>query len=50
MNLEIQERAWADIVANSLYKKYNSNDDSFYNIIKPYIICESKFPSKKFGK
>lgn len=41
---------WADIVANSLYKKYNSNDDSFYKKIKPYIIFESKFPSKNFGK
>lgn len=41
---------WADIIANSLYKKYNSNEDSFYNKIKPYIIFESKFPSKYFGK
>ena len=41
---------WADIVANSLYKKYNSNEDSFYNKIKPYIIFESKFPSHIFGK
>ena len=41
---------WADIVANSLYKKYNSNDDRYYNKIKPYIIFESRFPSKDFGK
>ena len=41
---------WADIVANSLYKKYNSNEDLFYNKIKPYIIYESKFPFKYFGK
>ena len=41
---------WADIVSNSLYKKYNSNDEEFYKKIKPYIIFESKFPSKKFGK
>ena len=41
---------WADIIANSLYKKYNSNEDLFYNKIKPYIIFESKFPSKYFGK
>ena len=41
---------WADITANSLYKKYNSNDSKFYNKIKPYIIFESKFPSKKFGE
>ena len=41
---------WADIIANSLYKRYNSNEDSFYNKIKPYIIYESKFPFKYFGK
>lgn len=41
---------WADIIANSLYKKYNSNDESFYKKIKPYIIFESKFPSRSFGK
>lgn len=41
---------WADIIANSLFKKYNRNESFFYNIIKPYIIYESKFPSKKFGK
>lgn len=41
---------WADIVANSLYKKYNSNIESFYDKIKPYIIFESKFPIKQFGK
>lgn len=41
---------WADIVANSLYKKYNSKEDLFYKKIKPYIIFESKFPSKNFGK
>lgn len=41
---------WADIVANSLYKKYNSNNEKFYAKIKPYIVYESKFPSKKFGQ
>ncbi len=41
---------WADIVSNSLYKKYNSNNEEFYNKIKPYIVFESKFPSAKFGK
>lgn len=41
---------WADIIANSLYKKYNSNDDTFYKKIQPYIIFESKFPAGKFGK
>ena len=41
---------WADIVANSLYKKYNSNEEKFYNKIKPYIIFESKFPSRTFGQ
>ncbi len=41
---------WADIIANSLYKKYNSNINEFYNIIKPYIIYESRFPSHNFGK
>lgn len=41
---------WADIMANSLYKKYNSDIDIFYKIIKPYIIYESKFPSRRFGK
>lgn len=41
---------WADIVANSLYKKYNSNDEMFYKRIKPYIIFESKFPSRTFGQ
>lgn len=40
---------WADIVANSLYKKYNSEDEKFYNKIKPYIVFESKFPSRTFG-
>lgn len=40
---------WADIIANSLYKKYNTNDDTYYKKIKPYIIFESKFPSKNFG-
>lgn len=40
---------WADIVANSLYKKYNSNNEKFYEKIKPYIVYESRFPSKKFG-
>lgn len=41
---------WADIISNSLYKKYNANIAEFYKIIKPYIIFESKFPSKSFGK
>lgn len=41
---------WADIVANSIYKKYNSNETTYYDIIKPYIVYESKFPSKTFGK
>lgn len=41
---------WADIIANSLYKKYNSNDDAFYEKIKPWIVFESKFPSKKIWK
>ena len=41
---------WADIIANSLYKKYNSNENKFYEKIKPYIVSEIKFPSKNFGK
>lgn len=41
---------WADIVANSLYKKYNSNNEKFYAKIKPYIVYGSRFPSKKFGQ
>ena len=41
---------WADIVANSLYKKYNSNNEKFYAKIKPYIVYESRFPSKKLVK
>lgn len=41
---------WADIVSNSLYKKYNSDIDYYYNMIKPYIVYESKFPSANFGK
>ncbi len=41
---------WADIVANSLYKKYNSNNEKFYAKIKPYIVYESRFPSKKIGQ
>lgn len=41
---------WADILSNSLYKKYNTNVDKFYKIIKPYVIFESKFPFKSFGK
>lgn len=41
---------WADIIANSLYKKYNRNINKFYNIIKPYIVYESRFPSHNFGK
>ena len=40
----------ADIISNSLYKKYDSNNSTFYNKIKQYIIHESKFPSKNFGK
>ena len=40
---------WADIIANSLYKKYNSNINEYYNQIKPFIIHENKFPSKTFG-
>lgn len=41
---------WADIIANSLYKKYNSCDSRYYDKIKPYIVFESKFPSRTFGK
>lgn len=41
---------WADIIANSLYKKYNTNEELFYKKIKPYIVFESKFPSGNFGK
>lgn len=41
---------WADIVANSLYKKYNSEDTIFYQQIKPHIVYEGKFPFKNFGK
>lgn len=41
---------WADIIANSLYKKYNTNEELFYKKIKPYIVFESKFPSGTFGK
>lgn len=41
---------WADIIANSLYKKYNSNDKRLYDKIKPYIVFESKFPTRDFGK
>lgn len=41
---------WADIISNSLYKKYNSNNDIYYNRIKPHIIFETRFPSKNFGK
>ncbi len=40
---------WADIIANSLYKKYNSKINDYYKLIKPSIIFESKFPSKTFG-
>ena len=40
---------WADIIANALYKKYNSNINTYYNQIKPFIISESRFPSKTFG-
>lgn len=41
---------WADILANTIYKKYNLNLNIYYNKIKPYIIFESRFPSKNFGK
>ncbi len=41
---------WADIIANSIYKAYNGNNYEFYNKIKPYIIFESKFPTRNFGK
>lgn len=41
---------WADIISNSLYKKYNANNAIYYNKIKPYIVFETKFPSKTFGK
>lgn len=41
---------WVDILSNSLYKKYNSNNTTFYELIKPYLIFESKFPTKSFGK
>lgn len=41
---------WADIIANSLYKKYNKNEELFYKKIKPYIVFESKFPSRNFGE
>lgn len=41
---------WADILSNSLYKKYNSNYNIYYKYIKPYIIYESRFPSRNFGK
>ena len=40
----------ADIICNSIFKKYNSNNNIFYKKIKPYIIFESKFPSRNFGK
>lgn len=41
---------WADIIANAIYKKYDSKNTIFYDFIKPYIIYESHFPSKNFGK
>ncbi len=41
---------WADIISNSIYKKYNKNISTYYDKIKDYIIFESKFPSKNFGK
>jgi hypothetical protein len=41
---------WVDIIANSLYKKYTNKSSEFYNIIKPFIVYESWFPSKNFGK
>lgn len=41
---------WVDIVSNSLYKKYNNTSSEFYELIKPKIIYESRFPSKNFGK
>ncbi len=40
---------WADIIANSIYKKYNSNLEIYYDIIKPFINFESKFPYRSFG-
>ena len=40
---------WADIIANAIYKKYNSNINEYYQKIKPHIIFESRFPSKTFG-
>ena len=41
---------WADIIANSLYKKYNSDNNDYYKKIKPYIVFKSEFPTKLFGK
>lgn len=40
---------WADILANSIYKKYHLQTEEFYHMIKPYLVHESKFPSKNFG-
>jgi len=40
---------WADIIANAIYKKYHLKNEQYYKKIKPYIIHESKFPSKNFG-
>lgn len=41
---------WADIISNSIYKKYDRIINDFYLMIKPYIIYETKFPAKSFGK
>lgn len=41
---------WVDIISNSIFKKYNNTTDEFYNMIKPFIVFESKFPKKRFGK
>ena len=40
----------SDIISNSLFKKYNTNNNYYYKKIKQNIIFESKFPSKNFGK
>lgn len=41
---------WADILANSIYKKYHWHNEYYYNMIAKNIIYESKFPSHLFGK
>lgn len=40
---------WADIIANAIYKKYDSKRDEYYLKIKPFIVSEIKFPYKTFG-